>query len=61
MTMGDAGAASVFWMYALMLLFASGALGFLYWAVRTGAVADDEAPKYRMMGMLEEEGESHGE
>jgi hypothetical protein len=59
--MENAGAASVFWMYALMLLFASGALFFLYRAVQSGAVADDEAPKYRMMGMLEDEGESHGE
>lgn len=56
--MENAGAASVFWMYALMLLFASGALVFLYRAVRSGAVADDEAPKYRM---LEDEGERHGE
>lgn len=59
--MSDLAAASVFWMYALMLLFASGALFFLYRAVRTGAVADDEAPKYRMLGMPEDEGESHGE
>ena len=56
--MNDVGTASVFWMYSLMLLFASGALFFLYRAVQSGAVADDEAPKYRM---LEDEGESHGE
>ena len=59
--MADVASASVFWMYSLMLVFASGALFFLYKAVKSGAVADDESPKYRMMGMLEEEGESHGE
>ena len=56
--MADYTAASVFWLYALMLLFASGALFFLFRAVRSGAVAADEAPKYRM---LEDEGDIHGE
>ena len=57
-SIADVAAVSVFWVYALMFLFASGALFFLYRAVQSGAVADDEAPKYRM---LEDEGESHGE
>lgn len=41
--------ASAFWLYTLMTLFGAGALFFLYRAVKTGAVADDEAPKYRML------------
>lgn len=47
--MADPAALSVFWLYTLMLLFASGALAALYWAVRSGAVANDEAPKFRML------------
>lgn len=46
---GDATSASVYTMYAVMALFATAALYFLVNAVRTGAVADDEAPKYRML------------
>lgn len=45
---------SVFWMYSLMALFVAGAAFFLLRAIRSGAVADDETPKYRM---LEDEGE----
>ncbi len=40
---------SVFWMYSLMGLFVTGALFFLWRAIRSGAVANDEAPKYRML------------
>lgn len=47
--MAHPAALSVFWLYTLMLLFASGAFLCLYWAVKSGAVANDEAPKYRMM------------
>jgi nitrogen fixation-related uncharacterized protein len=56
--MTDYSALSVFWMYTLMFLFAAGALCFLYWAVRSGAVRDSEAPKFRMM---EDDGGSHGD
>lgn len=53
---------SIFWLYSLMALFVTGAVFFLVRAIRTGAVADDEAPKYRM---LEDDspqltGEGHG-
>ncbi len=40
---------SVYWMYSLMTLFVVGAVFFLVRAVRSGAVRDDEAPKYRML------------
>jgi Cytochrome oxidase maturation protein cbb3-type len=40
---------SVFWLYTMMTAFGAGALFFLYRAIKTGAVADDEAPKYRML------------
>jgi hypothetical protein len=40
---------SVYWIYSVMAMFAAGAAFFLYRAVRTGAVADDETPKYRML------------
>lgn len=68
--MADPAALSVFWLYALMLLFASGALAALYWAVMCGAVANDEAPKFRMLeddlpvvpsAVLPEGGEIHGD
>jgi hypothetical protein len=36
-------------MYALMVLFAGGAVVFLARAIRSGAVGADEAPKYRML------------
>ncbi|HBL30523.1 MAG TPA: cbb3-type cytochrome oxidase assembly protein CcoS [Acidobacteria bacterium] len=36
-------------MYSLMGLFVTGALFFLWRAIRSGAVANDEAPKYRML------------
>lgn len=57
--MADYSLASVFWLYSLMLLFAAGALAFLFWAVKSGAVANSEAPKYRMME--DEEGEIRGD
>jgi len=57
--MADYTLGSVFSLYSLMLLFAAGALAFLYWAVKSGAVADSEAPKYRMME--DEEGELRGD
>jgi hypothetical protein len=41
--------ASVLWMYSLMALFAGGAAFFLVQAVRNGAVAGGEEPKYRML------------
>ena len=47
--MADYAAVSVFWLYTLMLVFAAGALFFLFRAVQNGAVADSEAPKYRML------------
>jgi hypothetical protein len=40
---------SVFWMYSIMALFVTAAVFFLVRAIRSGAVADDEAPKYRML------------
>ena len=47
--MADYTQASVYWLYTLMAFFATGALFFLARALRSGAVADDEAPKYRML------------
>lgn len=47
--MNDFSWPSVYWMYSLMALFATGALFFLFKAVQSGAVAKDEAPKYRML------------
>jgi len=47
--MGDYTWASVYWMYSIMALFATGAAFFLYRALRSGAVSGDEAPKYRML------------
>ena len=47
--MGDYTWASVYWMYSLMTLFVVGAVFFLIKAVQSGAVADDETPKYRML------------
>jgi hypothetical protein len=40
---------SVYWMYSLMGLFVVGTGFFLVQAIRSGAVRDDEAPKYRML------------
>jgi hypothetical protein len=57
--MADYSLVSVFWLYSLMLLFGAGALAFLYWAVKSGAVKNSEAPKYRMME--DEEGEARGD
>jgi len=39
----------IFGVYALMASFVASALCLLAWAVRTGAMKDDEAPKYRML------------
>lgn len=50
--MADYSWASVFWIYSVMAMFVVGAGFFLWRAIRTGAVRDDETPKYRM---LEEE------
>ncbi len=41
--------ASVLWMYSLMALFVAGAVFFLARAVKSGAVAGGEEPKYRML------------
>jgi hypothetical protein len=55
---------SVFWLYSIMALFVTGAVFFLVRAIRTGAVADDESPKYRMLEddapQLTGEGHGHG-
>ncbi|MBL8113763.1 MAG: cbb3-type cytochrome oxidase assembly protein [Acidobacteria bacterium] len=59
--MGDYTYASVFWMYSLMALFVFGTLYFLVKALRSGAVRDDEAPKYRMLEDDVPEGGHHGE
>lgn len=68
--MFDSTASSVFWLYTTMFLFGAGALLFLYRAVKSGAVANDEAPKYRMMeddlpgppsAVLPEGGGTHGD
>jgi hypothetical protein len=56
--MAEHSALSVFVLYALMFTFAAGALAALYWAVKSGAVADDETPKYLM---LEDEGGNDGD
>lgn len=47
--MADYTWGSVVGMYALMVLFAGGAVLFLARAIRSGAVGADEAPKYRML------------
>jgi hypothetical protein len=47
--MADYTAGSIHWMYSLMSLFALGAAFFLVRAIRSGAVAGDEGPKYRML------------
>lgn len=40
---------SVFWIYSVMAMFVVGAAFFLWKAIRSGAVANDESPKYRML------------
>lgn len=47
--MRDYSWASVFWIYSVMAMFVAGAGWFLARAIRSGAVRDDEAPKYRML------------
>ena len=47
--MADYTYPSVLWMYSLMALFVVGAVFFLVRAVRSGAVSQDEEPKYRML------------
>ena len=44
----------IYGVYALMASFVLSGLFGLVWAVRTGAMKDDETPKYRM---LEDDGE----
>ena len=39
----------IYGMYALMASFVASALCLLVWAVKTGAMKDDEAPKFRML------------
>jgi nitrogen fixation-related uncharacterized protein len=39
----------IFGVYALMASFVASALCLLAWAVRTGAMKDDETPKFRML------------
>ena len=39
----------IYGVYALMGCFVASALCLLAWAVRSGAMKDDEAPKYRML------------
>ncbi len=47
--MTDYSYPSVLWMYSLMALFVVAAVFFLWKAVASGAVANDEEPKYRML------------
>ena len=47
--MTDVSWPSVYAVYALMAFFVSGAAWCLWWAIRNGAVRDDESPKYRML------------
>jgi hypothetical protein len=47
--MADYTWSSVIWMYSLMVMFGAGTVFFLVKAIRSGAVAADEAPKYRML------------
>ena len=46
----------IFGVYALMASFVLGMACLLAWAVRTGAMRDDESPKFRM---LEDDGGDH--
>ncbi len=46
----------IYGVYALMASFVLGTACLLAWALRTGAVKDDESPKFRM---LEDDGGSH--
>jgi nitrogen fixation-related uncharacterized protein len=39
----------IYGMYVLMASFVASALCLLVWAVRTGAMKDDESPKFRML------------
>ncbi len=55
--MADYTWTSVYWMYSLMALFVAGTAFFLAQAIRSGAVRDDEAPKYRMLHDDHPEGE----
>ena len=49
----------IYGVYALMASFAASALCLLVWAVKTGAMKDDEAPKFRMLDD-EDGGENNG-
>jgi|JI10StandDraft_1071094.scaffolds.fasta_scaffold52198_4 nitrogen fixation-related uncharacterized protein len=48
-------------MYAFMGLMVAGALVALGFAIRSGAVRDDESPKYRMLQDDEDESEAYQE
>ncbi len=55
--------AAVYGLYALNALFGLATIFFLVWAVKRGAVRDDEAPKYRMLEddvLAQETGGEHG-
>ncbi len=47
----------IYGMYAFMASFVLGGLCFLAWAIRSGAMKDDESPKYRMLEDLDDAGE----
>ena len=45
----------IFGVYALMASFVLGGVLLLIWAIRSGAMKDDEAPKYRMLEDLDDD------
>ena len=49
----------IYGMYALMASFVASALCLLVWAVKTGAMKDDESPKFRMLDD-DDRGENNG-
>ena len=49
----------IYGVYALMASFVASALCLLVWAVRTGAMKDDESPKFRMLDD-DDRGENNG-
>jgi nitrogen fixation-related uncharacterized protein len=46
----------IYGVYAMMASFVLGGLLMLAWAVRSGAMKDDEAPKYRMLEDFDDDG-----
>jgi nitrogen fixation-related uncharacterized protein len=48
----------IYGVYALMASFVASTLCLLVWAVRSGAMKDDEAPKFRMLD--DDDGGHHG-